>query len=162
MASEMSLRLVPGPSSSSAKTNLDSTAHPEHAGIHDTLRHGHRNLASEHSASTHHPMQQRLEKWDETRDNFKMTMARNMYGMGAPIRTMMERKIVSYDPHFPAVHKYPGNGIGGSTRGGLTEFHNDILNGNDESLSPHEFLPTHTPSGAQTDLHTAMERKYGL
>lgn len=41
-------------------------------------------------------MQQRLEQWDETRDNFKLTMARNMYGMGAPIRTMMERKAVAY------------------------------------------------------------------
>jgi proteasome maturation protein len=41
-------------------------------------------------------MQNRLEKWDETRDNLKLTMQRNMYGIGAPIRTLMERKIVEY------------------------------------------------------------------
>lgn len=60
------------------------------------MRHGPRNLAHEHSTTSHHPMQQRLERWDETRDNLKLTMARNMYGMGAPIRTMMERKAVAY------------------------------------------------------------------
>lgn len=61
------------------------------------MRHGPRNLASEaSSASVHHPLQQRLEQWDETRDGLKLTMQRNMFGMAAPIRTLMERKIVDH------------------------------------------------------------------
>lgn len=96
--SDMSLRLVPGPSGSSS-TSVSSTSTAVHAGIHDTLRFGHRNIAHETSAAGsggHHPLQERLEKWDETRDNLKLTMGRNVYGMGVPLRTMMERKVISY------------------------------------------------------------------
>lgn len=46
------------------------------------------------------------------------------------------------DPHFPSLHNYPGNGIGGSTRGGFSQLQRDILDGNDETLSPKDFLPS--------------------
>lgn len=169
---------------------MDSTSHPEHAGVHDTLRFGPRSIAHETAAegSGFHPVQQRLERWDETRDNLKLTVQRNIHGMGAPIRTMMERKAISYvscnsmtmwagrvaepsscvavdicahtgpccsrraytpshdqplqDPHFPALHRFPGNGIGGSTRGGFSQLQMDILNGDDEVLKPNDFLPS--------------------
>ncbi|PWN22193.1 hypothetical protein BCV69DRAFT_281200 [Microstroma glucosiphilum] len=161
---DMSLRLVPGPSGSSS-TSVSSTSTAVHAGIHDTIRFGHRNIAHETSAAGsggHHPLQERLEKWDETRDNLKLTVGRNVYGMGVPIRTMMERKVISYDPHFPVVHKMPGSGIGGSTRGGFSQLQMDILDGNDETLDPRDFLPSYTSSGPQADLHAHMERKYGI
>lgn len=41
-------------------------------------------------------MQNRLEKWDETRDNLKLTMERNLFGLGAPMRTLMERRVVEH------------------------------------------------------------------
>lgn len=47
----------------------------------------------------------------------------------------------SQDPHFPVVHKMPGSGIGGSTRGGFSQLQMDILDGNDETLDPRDFLP---------------------
>jgi proteasome maturation protein len=34
-------------------------------------------------------------QWHETQDNLKLTMARNVYGIHAPIRLLMERKLVS-------------------------------------------------------------------
>jgi proteasome maturation protein len=34
-------------------------------------------------------------QWQETQDNLKLTMQRNIYGVHAPIRLLMERKIVS-------------------------------------------------------------------
>ena len=52
--------------------------------------------------SQQHPMQNRLEKWDETRDNLTLTMQRNMYGLGAPIRTLMERRVVEQVSHSRA------------------------------------------------------------
>ena len=89
-----SLRMVPGPASSSS-ISVGDTTHATHAGIHDTMRFGHRNIATEASSlSRQHPMQHRLEQWDETRDNLKLTMQRNMFGLAAPLRTMMERKVV--------------------------------------------------------------------
>lgn len=91
-----SLRLVPGPTSSTS-VSVDKTSHPVHAGVHDTMRYGPRSLAEEASAaSVQHPLQQRLERWEETRDTLKLTMQRNMFGMAAPIRTLMERRIVEH------------------------------------------------------------------
>jgi proteasome maturation protein len=34
-------------------------------------------------------------QWHETQDNLKLTLQRNIYGMHAPVRLLMERKIVS-------------------------------------------------------------------
>lgn len=91
-----SLRLVPG-APSTTSVSVTSTSHPVHAGVHDTMRYGPRNLAEEaSSASGQHPLQHRLENWELTRDNLKLTMQRNMFGMAAPIRTLMERRIVEH------------------------------------------------------------------
>lgn len=46
------------------------------------------------------------------------------------------------DPHFPTLHQYPGNGIGGSTRGGFSQMQRDILDGNDEMIRPRDYLPS--------------------
>lgn len=35
-------------------------------------------------------------QWDETQRNLKLTMHRNIYGLHAPMRQLMERKLVSY------------------------------------------------------------------
>lgn len=91
-----SMRIVPGPPSQTS-VSLNATEHPVHKGVHDAMRFGPRSLAHETSASaTQHPLQHRLEQWDETRDNFKLTTMRNIYGIGAPVRTLMERRIVGH------------------------------------------------------------------
>lgn len=72
------------------------------------MRFGPRNLAVEASSmSQQHPMQNRLDKWDETRDNLALTMQRNLYGLGAPVRTLMERRVVEQVSHSGAA-----NGVG--------------------------------------------------
>ncbi|UZJ54372.1 hypothetical protein CBS101457_003692 [Exobasidium rhododendri] len=154
-----SLRLVPGPSTSNC-VSVNETSHPVHAGVHDTMRYGPRNLATEASSmSQQHPMQSRLEKWDETRDNLKLTMQRNMFGLGAPIRTLMERRVVEHNPHFPAFQASQSY-MGGPNKG-LSGLHLDILNGNDETLEPVDFLPT--AIGEDTlDIHALMERKHNI
>lgn len=93
----LSLRMVPGPSAgASATADMSSTAHREHAGVHDALRHGSRNLAHETSSASKQPLQARLEHWEQTRDTLKLTLQRNMYGMGVPIKTAFERKTVEW------------------------------------------------------------------
>lgn len=60
------------------------------------MRHGLKNVLHQVSTHSHHPVQNRLENWEATRDNLKLTMQRNIHGLGAPAHTLMERKIVSY------------------------------------------------------------------
>jgi len=36
------------------------------------------------------------QQWDDTQRSLKLTMHRNIYGLHAPMRQLMERKIVSY------------------------------------------------------------------
>ncbi|PWN93093.1 proteasome maturation factor UMP1 [Acaromyces ingoldii] len=153
-----SLRIVPGPPSQNSVT-LNATEHHVHKGVHDTMRFGPRSLAHETSASaTQHPLQHRLEQWDETRDNLKLTTMRNIYGVGAPIRTLMERRIVGHNPHFPALHS---THVGGP-RKGLSGLHLDILSGNDETIDPADFLPSDASGGDLHDIHSHMERKHRI
>lgn len=94
---EPSYVLVPPNHASHTSTSSNSTtSHPVYAGVHDTMRHGLKNVLHEVSTGSHHPVQNRLENWEATQDNIKLTMQRNVHGLGAPAHTLMERKIVSY------------------------------------------------------------------
>lgn len=57
------------------------------------MRFGMRQIASEVTAK--HPLENRLAEWDNTQLELKMSMARNMYGMHAPIKMAMERSLVT-------------------------------------------------------------------
>ncbi|SPO41849.1 related to UMP1 - proteasome maturation factor [Pseudozyma flocculosa] len=142
-----SLAVVPPPRAANGVLSTHATSHREHLGVHDALRFGPQNLHHTTSLSTAHPAQNRLEKWDETRDNLNLTMQRNLFGLGAPVRTLMERRIVSHNPHFPTQ--------------GMSNLHLDILNGKDETLEPVDFLPSEVAS-EQLDIHSHMERKYRI
>lgn len=120
------MAIVPPTQAVHTHTESMSTLHPEH-GVHDAMRHGLRSLHDETAASAHHPLQHRLEQWDETQREWKLTMQRNTFGLGMPMRTMMERKIVSHTPHMPARR--------------VALVHLDILDGRDETLEPYDFLP---------------------
>ncbi|KAJ9116885.1 hypothetical protein QFC22_004542 [Naganishia vaughanmartiniae] len=82
-------------SSSSHTITYAPTAHPTN-GVHDSLRHG---LVSSTSASSvqpgsTHALQARLEQWSETQEKLKLGMQRATFGLGLPLRCMMEKKIV--------------------------------------------------------------------
>ncbi|KZS90372.1 proteasome maturation factor UMP1, partial [Sistotremastrum niveocremeum HHB9708] len=110
------LRIVPsaqaGPSVATIKDTTNSL------GTHDTLRYGPRSLASE--INTVNPLQHRLENWEETQDMMKLTLQRNLYGLHAPIRQLMERKIVATGSMLPGLSN--------------SNIHMDILMGRDETL----------------------------
>lgn len=85
-------------------------------------------------------------QWEETQDNFKLNMQRNVYGLHAPVRQLMERSIVSFvsvtvlhrggasvahalsmqNPHMPTYR--------------TTNVHLDILMGRDETVEPADFM----------------------
>jgi len=108
---ESSLRIVPGPSPKSASVQDTSNS----LGLHDTLQYGPRSLAAEVQSAG--GLKGRLEnvrpltsfiinslfnnisQWEATQDNLKLTLERNLYGMHAPMRRLMERKIVASVSH---------------------------------------------------------------
>jgi len=134
----MSLKIVPGSSEKTA--SLKDTAND--LGIHDTLRYGPRSLAAE--ANNESELKMRLDKWEETQDELQLNLQRNMFGMAAPLRTLMERKIVAFDPHMPFMTR--------------SNIHLDILMGRDESLDVHDIFEGHN-TGLPLDIHSDMEKK---
>jgi proteasome maturation protein len=90
------MRIVPSsaPSSTSSHSiTYASTAHPLNA-VHDSLRHGPSKAAASVQPGTTHALQARLEQWAETQERLKLGMQRSNFGLGLPLRVMMEKKIV--------------------------------------------------------------------
>ncbi|KAJ6573967.1 proteasome maturation factor UMP1 [Mycena vulgaris] len=133
-----SLRIVPAsaPKSASVKDTANSL------GLHDTLQYGPRSIAAE--IKTEGGLRERLENWEETQDNLKLTLQRNLHGMHAPMRLLMERKIVAASPHMPAMAH--------------SNLHLDILMGRDETIEPVDIFGGMESTPAQ-DIHRDMEKK---
>ncbi|ORZ20098.1 hypothetical protein BCR41DRAFT_35521 [Lobosporangium transversale] len=74
----MSLRLAPSskPTTAGSASVFDTS---NSYGLHDTMRFGMRQIASEVTAK--HPLENRLAEWENTQEDLKMSLARNMYGM---------------------------------------------------------------------------------
>ncbi|KAH8101636.1 proteasome maturation factor UMP1 [Cristinia sonorae] len=136
---EPSLRLVPtqGPKAASLQDTSNSF------GLHDTLTYGPRSIAAEvHTTST---IKDRLENWEETQDNVKLTMLRNVYGLHAPVRLLMERKTIAMNPHMPAFT--------------TSNIHLDVLMGRDETLDTADFMMPTSEFRQPLDIHAEMEKK---
>ncbi|CCL99963.1 uncharacterized protein FIBRA_01988 [Fibroporia radiculosa] len=136
---EPSLRIVPAsaPKSASVKETANSF------GLHDTFRYGPRTIVAE--VSTKGGLKERLENWEETQDNLKLTLNRGMYGIHMPMRLLMERKIVAHNPHMPALHQ--------------SNVHLDILMGRDDTLEPADFMMPSSATAQSLDIHADMEKK---
>ncbi|KIJ45098.1 hypothetical protein M422DRAFT_29949 [Sphaerobolus stellatus SS14] len=140
-----SYRVVPTQSGPSKASVADTS---NQLGLHDSLRHGGpRSLATEIKGGG--PLQKRLEGWEETQDQLKLSMQRNMFGLHMPARQLMERKIVSGNPHMPAFAQFQSN------------IHLDILMGRDEMLDVEDIFGDQA-SALPLDIHADMERKRGI
>jgi len=133
-----SFRIVPAnaPKSASVKDTANSL------GLHDTLQYGPRSIAAE--IKTEGGLKDRIENWEETQDNLKLTLQRNLYGMHAPMRLLMERKIVATNPHMPALPQ--------------SNLHLDILMGRDETIVPADIFGGMEDTPPQ-NIHRDMEKK---
>jgi len=123
-----SYRIVPKANEKTVSKSVADTLNKEY-GVHDTFRYGPRRLVDEVLPA--HPLQARLENWDETQNKLHMTMLRNSYGMHVPIRLQMEKAIVSQINRAPHQLHPAHNNVG-----------LDILNGVDCSLAFEDFLGT--------------------
>ena len=102
---QSSYRIAPAPPEKSASTRDTANS----LGLHDTLQNGPASLASH--VKTHSSIKDRLEnvgyffvtvsssliiyQWDAAQDNLRLSLKRDIYGMHAPMRLLMERKLVS-------------------------------------------------------------------
>ncbi|KAG5353861.1 hypothetical protein C0989_001113 [Termitomyces sp. Mn162] len=137
---EPSYRIVPTDATKSA--SVQDTANS--LGLHDTLRYGPRSLAAE--VQTQSNLKTRLENWEATQDNTKLTLQRNIYGMHAPMRLLMERRIVTQGTNPFSAAMSPSN------------LHLDILMGRDETLEPADaFLGME--NGSSLDIHEELRKK---
>ncbi|CAE7161702.1 unnamed protein product [Rhizoctonia solani] len=116
-----------------------------HLGLHDTLRYGPRTLATEIAGAN--TIRNRIENWEATQDNLKLNLRRNVYGMHAPVRLLMERKAVFKNPHMPAMPQ--------------SNIHLDILMGRDETLDVGDFFGD-VETSVPLDIHADMEHKLRL
>ncbi|KAG0249522.1 D-tyrosyl-tRNA(Tyr) deacylase [Mortierella polycephala] len=142
----LSLRLAPSskPETAGSATTVDTS---NSYGLHDTMRFGMRQIATEITAK--HPLENRLAEWDNTQLELKMNMARNMYGMHAPIKMAMERSLVT-KARGPSMLP---------TRSNLGL---DILMGKDETIDFEDFLNVPEMSTDMVDVHAVMEHQLGM
>ncbi|KZT08883.1 proteasome maturation factor UMP1 [Laetiporus sulphureus 93-53] len=136
---ESSHRIVPASSSKTA--SVQDTVNS--FGLHDTLRYGPRSLSAEVTANG--GTRERLENWEATQDNLKLTMQREMFGLHMPMRLLMERKIVAQNSHMPALPQ--------------SNIHLDILMGRDETLDCADFMMPASELSQPLDIHAEMEKK---
>ncbi|CEG73285.1 hypothetical protein RMATCC62417_08696 [Rhizopus microsporus] len=140
----MSLRIAPDTYHATTKSTLNTT-HAEYGG-HDAFRFGIRSIKNE--VMPKHPLEHRLNNWEETQWELKLNLARQAYGMHAPIKLMMERNIVEKRQRAPVM---PSSNL-----------HLDILLGKDETIDYEDFLNDPSLSTESVDLHTFMEHKLKL
>jgi len=132
-------RITPAPSAKSA--SVQDTVNS--FGLHDTLQYGPRSIATEVKSKGN--LRERLENWEATQDNLKLNLQRNVHGMHAPMRLLMERKIVSSTSN--------------SWMAPQSNVHLDILMGRDEAIEPADvFLGME--STRTLDVRKEMEKKF--
>ncbi|PFH54699.1 hypothetical protein AMATHDRAFT_239 [Amanita thiersii Skay4041] len=114
-------------------------------GLHDSLQHGPSSLTS--SVISHNPLRHRVENWESSQDSIRLNLKRDIYGMHAPMRLLMERKLVASTPHIPVLPR--------------SNIHLDILMGRDESIEPADLFGG-METGPSLDIHKEMEKKLHL
>jgi len=141
------LRLVPSNNAESSAPQASVRDSANAFGVHDTFRYGLRSLAADLNGANQH--QQSLNKWEETQDNLKLNLQRNLYGMHAPMRQLMERKIVASSSHMPNISR--------------SNIHLDILMGRDETLDVSDIFGAVGANPLPNIDHRAyMERKHRI
>ncbi|KAJ1910756.1 hypothetical protein IWQ60_010485 [Tieghemiomyces parasiticus] len=145
--SSSTLKVIPS-STAATQASIESTA--TEYGTHDTLRYGVRSLR--HEITQTHPLEASLRQWRATQTQTRNQLHRRLYGLHAPIRSTMERRIVSEISRFQNPTSLAHSNLA-----------LDILEGRDETLDVEDFLgdmECHRP--ATVDVHTVLSRQLGL
>lgn len=128
------MRIIP---ESAAPSKVSSTTFgtgaPSVPALRDSLRNnGPISMASQ--LNNKHPLQSRLEKWEETQFNLKMENYRRTLGPGEPIRRAMELEIVKQSDKFNNFSLNTVSSNGTSYIKPVDSVHYDILMNKDNNV----------------------------
>lgn len=99
-----------------------------------------------------HPLESRLQSWEETQQKRQLEQYRQIFGVAEPMKRMMELKIVE-QTDFNPLSDYN------------TSIHRDILTNKDSTVDWEDVYPgTGLSSGMMVgdDIHTKIEKKLGI
>ncbi|CAK7895040.1 proteasome maturation factor Ump1p [[Candida] anglica] len=149
----MSLRLIPENKQASSIQSTQYGVAAQHApGLPDVLRSGEgpSNLASK--INNRHPLEARIQNWEETQLETKFESYRRIFGAGEPIKRTMELELVEATDFKPQV------------LGGSDSLHRDILLNKDTSIEWEDVYKGGLEGGNSNvqDFHSDMERKMNI
>ncbi|KAJ1979318.1 hypothetical protein H4R34_002872 [Dimargaris verticillata] len=135
------------PTASAPSTDVHKTA--TEYGAHDTLRHGFHNVHD--SVTKRHPLEPTVTQWAQTQESLKLQMHNRLYGVHAPLRLIMERRIISQCARMqnPASLKHSNVSL-------------DILMGKDETIDVEDVLFDPRVMAPATDIHAVMGKQLGM
>ncbi|ODV82752.1 hypothetical protein CANARDRAFT_30603 [[Candida] arabinofermentans NRRL YB-2248] len=146
------LRLIPSDSKpSTVQSNAYGPAAPSAPALHDTLRSGEGPLSVSSKINNRHPLEARIQNWDQHARDQQLESYRRIFGAADPIKREMELSIVEQDSFKPMI-------LGGGYESSLQK---DILL-NRETTIDWEDIYTGFDSKPQLDFHTEMEKKFGI
>ncbi|KAI9208538.1 proteasome maturation factor UMP1 [Polychytrium aggregatum] len=137
-----SYRIVPAVQPPSKVSVTDGT---NEFGTHDTMRHGLASIRSQVMPS--HPLESHLKNWDETQQQLRNTMQRQVFGRHLPVRMQLDKQYLSQLRRMPGL---PSSNLGLS-----------ILEGTDGNIDFEDFL-TEAVESTDVDGHGAIERVLGI
>lgn len=117
--------------------------------VQDIVTQGPRSRIDQQVSETH-PLESRLANWESSQLGMKLHMQRKMYGLHAPLRTMMELQAVGGSPSSP----FGTNGA--------AKIQMDILNGNDDSIDIGDFYGEQDLEIDTPDVHKVLAGKLGV
>ncbi|CAN6656189.1 proteasome maturation factor Ump1p [Trichomonascus vanleenenianus] len=146
----MSLKFIP---TSDGLTEVSATSFgsgaPSVMGLHDSIRNdGNVSIASK--LNNRHPLEKRLEQWDETQADLKMSIMRRTYGAAEPIRRAMEKEIVRAT-----------SGVPKSLQCG-SQIHKDILENRETTVDWEDVYPGTVSTLSNVDIHSEMSKQMGI
>ncbi len=116
----------------------------------DTLRKQQGPLSIASEVNGRHPLESRIQKWEENQRNIKLESYKRLFGAAEPMRRTLELQVVEQTDFKPAVLGEAASGI-----------HRDILLNKDADID-WEDIYTDFDSQMPRDFHSEMERKVGI
>lgn len=159
------MRIIP---ESSAPSKVSSTTFgagaPSIPALRDNLRNnGPVSMASQ--LNNKHPLQSRLEKWEETQFSLKMENYRRTMGPGEPIRRAMELEIVKQSDQLNNFSLNTISNLGASYSKPADSVHYDILMNKDTNIDWEDIYTdsaSNDLSVLKMDFHAELAKKMNI
>ncbi|ODV73364.1 Ump1p [Cyberlindnera jadinii NRRL Y-1542] len=144
----MSLRLVPeNKQPSTVNSTKFGEVAPSAPALQDILRTQQGPLSISSQVNGRHPLEQRIEGWEQRQQELKMEQYRRVFGMAEPIKREMELKIVDSTDFVPSV------------LGGSSNLHRDILLNKDSRI---DWEDIYTGNDSVMGFHAEIQKKHGI